>query len=112
MKVTHKSMWLNRLARLLLVAAGIALPAERSNAEAPVLLFVNREANSAAEKGSAHAPYRTITRALERAREIRYGCPAKGIVPSDDRIVILVKAGKTPYTGSFASTTFDPTSSS
>jgi hypothetical protein len=116
---------LSRVLALSLLLAGCAqepepaspsIRAKKDVATAPtsdsrVFLFVDRDSPSTLEEGTPTAPYRTITRALERARELRYGCPTKGIVPSGDEIVIHVRSAAT-HIGSFDPAVFDPGSPS
>jgi hypothetical protein len=52
---------------------------------------VDHESTSASEDGSPAAPYRTITRALDRARELRFGP-----TPVNGTIVVHVASSATP----------------
>lgn len=63
-------------------------------------IFVDRSSTAADADGSADAPFKTITQALELARKIRYGDPVAGISPSPEKISICVAPGQ--YVGSFA----------
>ena len=63
-------------------------------------IFVDRSSLAGWEDGSASAPFKTITQALELARKIRFGAPAEGIVASKKTINLHVAAGT--YVGSFA----------
>jgi hypothetical protein len=68
-----------------------------------VSLFVNNASTAPAEDGTAAAPYRTITRALERARAIRLALDAP-----PGAIVVHVAPSATPYAGSFDPQLTDP----
>jgi hypothetical protein len=77
-----------------------------------VNIFVDRNATGMHEDGTAAAPFHTITRALERARAVRFGSLDDGTPPSSAVIQIHVAASSTPYVGSFNTAVFDPASPS
>ena len=62
-------------------------------------IFVDRSSVAAREDGSSFAPFRTITKALELARKIRFGATSEGIVASKRAITVHVAAGT--YVGSY-----------
>lgn len=65
-------------------------------------IFVDRSSHASIQDGSQSAPFKTITKALELARKIRFGAPAAGIDPSPKTINVHVAAGT--YIGSFVPT--------
>ncbi len=80
----------------LFLALGIAVAAAAQEEH----IFVNGAVHPKLERdGSEGAPFRTITEALELAREIRFGCPAHGVSPSTGTINVHVARGT--YTGVF-----------
>jgi hypothetical protein len=54
-----------------------------------------------AQNGSAAFPFKTITQALDLAREIRFGCPATHVLPSSPHTITIHVAPGT-YFGVFA----------
>jgi hypothetical protein len=69
-------------------------------------IFVDASANNVfpqngAQNGSAAFPFKTITQALELAREIRFGCPATHVLPSSPHTITIHVASGT-YDGAFS----------
>jgi hypothetical protein len=75
-------------------------------------IYVDKDSPIVYEDGSASAPFRTITRALEFARKLRFGSPDERIVASTTTIDLQVAPSLTPYVGSFDPAVFDPASRS
>jgi len=73
-------------------------------------IFVDKNSTTMHEDGSNSAPFRTITRALEEARKIRFGSPEEGVRASPRMINLHVASSPTAYVGSFDPAVFDPAS--
>jgi hypothetical protein len=80
-------------------AGVVALIAASVRPAGATSIFVDKDSTALTEDGSARAPYRTITKALERARKIRFGPQGN----PDATIVVHVAPSPTPYVGSFGS---------
>src|SRR5438477_11215886 len=63
--------------------------------------FSPNETQNGTQNGSAAFPFRTITQALELAREIRFGCPATHVLPSSPH-TITIHVAPGVYFGTFA----------
>lgn len=74
-------------------------------------IFVDKNSAIPDEDGSTRAPFRTITAALDRARELRFGSGPDRL-PRNEVIVVAIAASPTPYIGSFDPAVFDPSSPS
>ena len=83
-----------RLRVIVFVVASLLVMAGAALAES---IFVDRTSQNSLENGSATAPFKTITQALKRAREIRF------LQPSTAEIIVHVAAGT--YVGSFETPT-------
>lgn len=75
-------------------------------------IHVNNASAAAVEDGSKKSPFKTITRALEAARVLRFGSAQLGVRASSVPITIKVARSATPYVGSFDAATSDPASPS
>jgi hypothetical protein len=73
-------------------------------------IFVDQGSVMSYEDGSAQAPFRTITKALDRARELRFGSSPDHLPNSKEIIVLRVSPG--PYIGSFDPAVSNPSSPS
>lgn len=82
----------------------------RANRRRARSIFVDKNSTAVLEKGMASAPFRTITRALEHARSLRFGSSTHGIRPHSGIINLHVAASPGPYVGSFDPAVFDPSS--
>jgi hypothetical protein len=80
----------------------ITLVVTVAGAAQEVSIFVDTSADPLLPQiGTVTFPFRTITRALELARKIRFGCPANQIPPSTQTINVHVARGT--HVGTYAS---------
>ena len=85
-------------------------PAFNHAAAGGAALFVDRNSTAEREDGTASAPFRTITRALDHARRLRFGSSAAGVSPSVNTIIVHIAPSAAPYVGSFDPAVFDAAS--